>query len=790
MSGPNRKTARYDSRAARCSVMASSSISSHISFDMGVSVATRVATIAPIINSMIEEHDKEDSALGVEAFQEDMIGRIRAAGLLVPKWIELEFVGVHPDNREKAMLVPIDVHDLLRRIAEDGWSYKKWDALACEIPEGPLGQDWRQQNEALAKASDGLLAPYQGDMLTVLTGRGSHGTAAVRAMKMATKGIHPEVCVDGYVSKSKICERQPSMEQPLAKGCPYDVLKAELVVACPRLMEVLSRTGNAGHNVFRVQTTLQHCNRIHQLAVNRQQANKSLEWEAIAKQACIGMGADFFEDAKKLSEFVRVWSGGEDGHILKDLESYERTLKVKRKLYPHDLQSLSKLDFVDAPRYIPAMVKAMLNAPQADSTGHANLFTNGDFNSLQANGKARPFAKETNDIINAASSFLNAYGRFTPTMQAKLLSDLEVRCVMHVHQKRCDTRVSYKSLLHIAKAMYEEAKAMDDKLPMWNKLKGIDDEQKASLPSGSLREIRKDGLVADSEMMSRGFVVGAKLVKKDDQEQRVHQITSLGDSAKTITVNMMPNEEDEEHDENEEKEPFEVDRHEVLSSWAVYEVKQEECFSWGDYPNPSIYSDLLIDVWKGHIKSALIQAFNKSSEESVAIYKTKVVATKHFKEGSLHLVGLTNNILISNKDNSRSLCCLGDCFDHPSGMFKAYARPHLVFPAVQAATGFARSTVEPFLAAYWACTESMDISKTNSKATLVEANLKIGTTNHKIGIPTIINIKPLSEGEEIVVQKSSAADEPEQGEPDAKRQKTAKGKKGKGKGKGKAKASK
>jgi hypothetical protein len=59
-----------------------------------------------------------------------------------------------------------------------------------------------------------------------------------------------------------------------------------------------------------------------------------VDWSSVAKQACIGMGTKFLDDAKKLMEFVRVWSGGQDGHILKDLEAYERTLKEKRKLYP------------------------------------------------------------------------------------------------------------------------------------------------------------------------------------------------------------------------------------------------------------------------------------------------------------------------------------------------------------------------------------------------------------------------------------------------------------------------
>ena len=233
-------------------------------------------------------------------------------------------------------------------------------------------------------------------------------------MQFGAKGIHPEICADGFVSKSKICDKQPSLEQPLNKGCPYDVIKAELVIECPRLMEILSRTGNAGHSVFRVQTALQHCNRIHQLAVNRQIANQKMDWDAIAKQACIGMGDDFVEEAKKLTEFVRVWSGGEDCFILKNLELYERTLKVKRKLYPHDLLALAKIDFIDGQKYIPAMVKALLNAPTTDSTGHAILFSPSDWSSLQPNGKARPFAKESQAMMESAQSFLTAYGKFEP----------------------------------------------------------------------------------------------------------------------------------------------------------------------------------------------------------------------------------------------------------------------------------------------------------------------------------------------------------------------------------------
>lgn len=764
--------------------------SSYINFDMGVPIVDRVSVLSPIINAAIEEHDSEDASVGVEAFTEDLLARIRAAGLMEKKWIPVEKVGVHPDNREKAMLVPIDVHDLLKKMAANGWSYAKWDALACEIPTGDLGKQWREENEQLAKASDGLLAPYHGDMLSVLTGRGSHGTAAIRAMKMGAKGIHPEVCADGFVSKSKICERQPSMEQPLSQGCPYEVIKAELVIACPRLMEVLSRTGNAGHSVYRVATALQHCNRIHHLAASRQGSGKAVDWDAIAKQACIGMGDEFLDDAKKLSDFVRVWSGGEDGHVLKDLELYERTLRIKRKLYPHDLQALSKVDFIDGNKYIPAMVKAMLNAPIADSTGHASLFTNSDYSSIQPNAKARPFAKEANSWMDAAESFLSAYSRFQPSVQAKLLSDFEVRCVMHVHQKRCETRVSYKSFQHIAKAMYDEAKALDDKLPIWNKVISVVGEEKHHVPSGSLREIRKDGLVPDGEMVSRGFVVGAKIMKKE-ADASIHTIVSMGPSPKSISVKAIGN---TDGSEGASEELLEIDRHEVLSSWAVQTVAHELAFNFGEYPDPSLHNDLLADVWKGHIKSTLAEAFKKSSEANVTVYKEpalKVVAGKAFKQGALSLVGLTNNITIaSGAKISTGVLCLGECFEHSSnGTMKAYARPHLQFPSTSSATGFARNVVEPFIVAYWACPDTFDQSRANCQQIMQEASVKIGTVTHKIKIPTITNTKPLQTGDEIVVLKCSSEHESQQAMPDAKRHKSTQPpqpKKGKSKGKGKS----
>ena len=233
-------------------------------FSKDTSIADRVEATAPKVNSMIEEKGDDDE--GVECFQKELLQLIEEAGLLERDvWYNTDHVAVHPDNREKAMLVPVDVHDLALALVHKGWNYARWEALACEKPQGALGEEWLDALKTLTDGADGLLATYNRDLVKIFTGRGSHGTAAVRCMKSGSKGIHGDLCVDGHVSQSKICERMPSLREPIDKGCPYTIIKAELVVACPRLMEVLSRSGNATHDMFRSQTALQHCKRIHSL---------------------------------------------------------------------------------------------------------------------------------------------------------------------------------------------------------------------------------------------------------------------------------------------------------------------------------------------------------------------------------------------------------------------------------------------------------------------------------------------------------------------------------------------
>ena len=406
------------------------------SFPATESYQSRAEKLAPTINKLIEDFEG-GGIKGVESFQDEILQRMDSAGLLDKQvWFEFEKVGVHVDSREGAMLVPIDAHDLLRFMVENGWSWTKWDAMASGIPPGELGDSWRQANRALAQGSDGLLPPYAPDRLEIVTGRGSHGTAACRIAKFGARGVHSDLCdAEGQVSMTKIIEMQSTMKEPMTKGAPYDVVRHELTSLCPRLMEVLSRAGNAGHAMYRVQTALQHCSRIHNIVIGIQQKQGELDWAKVIKQACIGMGPDFEKSATQLAEFVKLWSGGSDASILTNLGQYERQLKIKRKLYPADLKEIAGIDFANDSRYVPAMVKTLLNAPVADAAGYGSIFSSNDYLSLGPSGRNRQFAEEASKLMAASDTFLTAYARISPDAKLKLQSEMEVKCVMHVHQK-------------------------------------------------------------------------------------------------------------------------------------------------------------------------------------------------------------------------------------------------------------------------------------------------------------------------------------------------------------------
>ena len=549
-------------------------------YEEGMRASDIIAHLAPLLNNEIELFEAQGGK-GAEAFGKMIIDHLKAVRLCSRVRMDVESIAVHPDNREKHMLLPIDVHDLLKELVTRGWNEDKCHILASGLPGGCLGEHWLKKNDQLVQASDGLIASYNPNLVKAFTGRGSHTSAALRCAKFSTVGVHAELCGEnGRISRGRVVELQPSLAAPLDNGVNVDLIDPNLFAACPKLMATLSRVDN-DHGVGRVQTTLQNCTRIYNIL----HASPDVPDERIIQLACIGLTSDAHADAGRLLHFVRAWSGGKDKSILQDLEDYEKTLKVKRNISPEDLKAFAKVEPTELEIFAPAMIKAMLNAPidYCDTRMYSTLFTSkgSDLSSIAEGGRNRTFAVSANKMMLAARKFFMAYGsRIAKTDQLKLLSSMEIRCVMHVFQKRAASRTNYHSIQIIATEMYDESKLLDKLLPVWSKLESIKKasapEPGAAKPIGGLREIRADGTVTNEELLHRGFEIGKQIIRcaNDDEEDEdtVYNIVSFD----TALLNVELKEKKETDDEDNDPEPIFVSRFELIKKYKLKQLAHDE----------------------------------------------------------------------------------------------------------------------------------------------------------------------------------------------------------------------
>ena len=127
-------------------------------FGDDTSMDDRVQIVAEHINGVIDDFESGRCSSGTQTVQDYICTILRNAKLSAQRWVPVDVVGVHPDNRGGSGLVPVDVHDLLLQIATQGWSWAECTALASEIPPGEEGERWRAFNKELADKADGLLA--------------------------------------------------------------------------------------------------------------------------------------------------------------------------------------------------------------------------------------------------------------------------------------------------------------------------------------------------------------------------------------------------------------------------------------------------------------------------------------------------------------------------------------------------------------------------------------------------------------------------------------------------------
>ena len=123
------------------------------SFDLSVPDDAVADAVAPIINEWIDMFSSGSFLDGTEAFQCHILSEIANVRLGEDRWVPIWKVIVHPANREGGLLVPIDVHDLLRIFNHNGWNWARVDACACEIPDADR-KDWLARYLGVVEQSD------------------------------------------------------------------------------------------------------------------------------------------------------------------------------------------------------------------------------------------------------------------------------------------------------------------------------------------------------------------------------------------------------------------------------------------------------------------------------------------------------------------------------------------------------------------------------------------------------------------------------------------------------------
>ena len=100
--------------------------------------------VAGVINEWIREHRARGDKGGLQALATKIKSLLRAEKIVVKQRMRPSACGVHPYNRGREMLIPIDVQDLIEAILEASFSWEEvQNAMCIEIaPQNEYNQEF------------------------------------------------------------------------------------------------------------------------------------------------------------------------------------------------------------------------------------------------------------------------------------------------------------------------------------------------------------------------------------------------------------------------------------------------------------------------------------------------------------------------------------------------------------------------------------------------------------------------------------------------------------------------
>ena len=344
--------------------------------------------------------------------------------------------GVHPDNRSTQGVGGSEAHCHGRDILKAGFSWQRAaDAVAVEMPpSGPRKDAAIRFNESLVRLSGGLIPPLE--VLRVLSISGSHTNTFIRAVVAGCETDVEDLASDGgRLSEDMLCVGRPAFKQACESGLRWFVPQHECEVVWPGLIPLVEKALNT--QAREDQSEIEIMLAIHKAHAKAINSGSSPNWHQIEKDASCSL-PPCAAWVGTLADFVRLNSGGVQGELLNDLNTFSRSFRCtqkgsKRMLGSEFFRKLASLSWgvEKYPYVLNACIKSNLTSP-------ANKVTDGFCKLVAPSNLSTLMSKGSKDLVVQAENMMTDARKIVGALkieQAKavtLLGQLDVRLVNHI----------------------------------------------------------------------------------------------------------------------------------------------------------------------------------------------------------------------------------------------------------------------------------------------------------------------------------------------------------------------
>ena len=288
---------------------------------------------------------------------EGIIDSLKTLGLTYQERLHPTSVGVHWANRYGMGIVGSWMHKLGLSIFRMGWSN-----TACV---GAVSIE--DSNNRCAKFTHDLQngSSYFGQSKIESIKYGSlacgHTNQFLVAVLSAVECEYEELCINGRMSKNRIIETQPSMDEPLNRGMSWLVLKKEVGDLFPTLPALIQSARQAIGQVQHGESHFELMEGIQSFIANASD-QKSIDWKLIEKNLARSE-SKFADDLPLLCEYVRVYGGGRSGVFVHRLNAFvSHCVSDNRYIAASTFAAIVKLKGLQSNEYCPNFMTAVHHA--------------------------------------------------------------------------------------------------------------------------------------------------------------------------------------------------------------------------------------------------------------------------------------------------------------------------------------------------------------------------------------------------------------------------------------------